>query len=100
MAARRGGGLVARDLERLPEILAPLEPGDPALAQGPGVSLLVDELPLASPAADVPADGGHDDVSEVVQLPELVAGSSQTSAKARMARATAASPRRTPGSTA
>ena len=64
----------ARGLERLPEILPPLEPSDPALAQGPGVGLFVDELPLASPAAYVPVDGGHDDVPTVVQLPELVAG--------------------------
>jgi hypothetical protein len=38
------------------------------------VGLFVDEVPLASPAADVPVDGGHDNVPAVVQLPELVAG--------------------------
>ena len=38
------------------------------------MGLLVDQLALASPAAYVPVDGGHDKVPAVIQLPEFVAG--------------------------
>jgi hypothetical protein len=64
------------------------------------VGFLVEEFALASAAAYVPVDGGNDGVPAVVQLQELVAGFVPTSAKRRMACATAANPRRTPGSTA
>jgi hypothetical protein len=54
--------------EGLYEILTPLEAGDPAFAQGPAVRLLIDEFSLASPAANVPADGGNHDVPTVEKL--------------------------------
>ena len=38
------------------------------------MNLFLDELPRASPAAGIPADGGHDGIPTVVQLPKLVAG--------------------------
>jgi hypothetical protein len=38
------------------------------------VCLLVDKFPLASPAADVPADGGYHNFPTVVQFLKLVAG--------------------------
>src|SRR4051794_11024090 len=61
----------AGGLERLAEVLSPLEAGDPALLQGPGVCLRIDELPLASAAANVPADGCDNDVPAVIELPKL-----------------------------
>jgi hypothetical protein len=58
----------------LDEILTPLESRDHASAQSPGVGLLVDELPIASAPAYVPADSGDDSVPAVVELPKFVTG--------------------------
>ena len=99
LAARRDVGLAAsaqprkaRGLESRPEILPPLEPSDPALAQGPGVGLFVDEL------RSLPRPRMCQLTAATTVSPQSYSSrsswrdSSQTSAKRRMACATATSP--------